>query len=112
MCWRRDDEGCRRTMETENLIDVAYIAGLAKIELTAEEEARFTRDLNQVLGYVQQLNKWDVEGVEPMYHPLPVYDALRRDVPGESLSNAAAVQNAPQARDGQFRVPKVVESAH
>ena len=99
-------------METENLIDVAYIAGLAKIELTPEEEARFTRDLNQVLGYVQQLNKWDVEGVEPMYHPLPVYDALRRDEPLESLSNAAAVQNAPQAQEGQFRVPKVVESAH
>lgn len=102
----------QHVMETENLIDVAYIAGLAKIELSAEETERFSRDLNQVLGYVKQLEKWDVEGVEPMYHPLPTYDALRADVPGTSLENAVAVANAPQAQEGQFRVPKVVESAH
>lgn len=93
-------------------IDVAYIAGLAKLELTAEEEARFTRDLDQVLQYVAQLEKWDTTGVEPMYHPLPVYDALRADTPGESLSQQAALANAPRQEEGQFRVPKVVESAH
>jgi aspartyl-tRNA(Asn)/glutamyl-tRNA(Gln) amidotransferase subunit C len=47
-----------------------------------------------------------------MYHPLPVYDALREDIPGTSLSNEAALSNAPAQEDGQFRVPKVVESAH
>lgn len=93
-------------------IDVGYIAGLAKLELTAEEEERFTRDLGQVLDYVAQLEKWDTTGVEPMYHPLPVFDALRADTPGESLSNEAALANAPAQEDGQFRVPKVVESAH
>ena len=98
-------------METPG-IDVAYIAGLAKLELTAEEEARFTRDLSQVLDYVAQLEKWDTSGVEPMYHPLPVFDALRADAPGASLSQEAALANAPAQEDGQFRVPKVVESAH
>lgn len=93
-------------------IDVAYIAGLAKLELTAEEEERFARDLGQVLDYVAQLEKWDTTDVEPMYHPLPVYDALRADTPGESLSQDAALANAPAQGDGQFRVPKVVESAH
>ena len=93
-------------------IDVAYIAGLAKLELTAEEEERFARDLGQVLDYVTQLEKWDTTDVEPMYHPLPVYDALRADTPGESLSQDAALANAPAQGDGQFRVPKVVESAH
>ena len=93
-------------------IDVAYIAELAKIELTDEEKSRFTRDLDQVLNYVAQLEKWDTEGVEPMYHPLPVVDALRSDIPGESLSNEDALRNAPMQEDGQFRVPKVVESAH
>ncbi len=93
-------------------IDVAYIAELAKIELTDEEKSRFTRDLDQVLNYVAQLEKWDTEGVEPMYHPLPVFDALRSDIPGESLSNEDALRNAPMQEDGQFRVPKVVESAH
>ena len=47
-----------------------------------------------------------------MYHPLPVYDALREDIPGTSLSNEAALSNAPAQEEGQFRVPKVVESAH
>ncbi len=93
-------------------IDVAYIARLAKIELSDEEQARFSRDLVQVLDYVQQLGKWDTQQVDPMYHPLPVFDALRADVPRESLSNEAALRNAPQQEDGQFRVPKVVESAH
>lgn len=93
-------------------IDVAYIAKLAKLELEPEETACFTADLNQVLGYVAQLEKWDTEAVEPMYHPLPVFDAVRPDVPGQSLSNEAALANAPAEEDGQFRVPKVVESAH
>lgn len=93
-------------------IDVAYIAKLAKLELTPEETERFTADLNQVLEHVAQLAKWDVNGVEPMYHPLPAFDAVRSDVPGESLSNEAALANAPAQEDGQFRVPKVVESAH
>ncbi len=93
-------------------IDVSYIARLAKLDLTEDETARFSEDLNQILAYVAQLEQWDTTGVEPMYNPLPTPDALRADVPGESLSNDAALANAPAAADGQFRVPKVVESAH
>lgn len=96
----------------QNSIDVAYIARLAKLNLTPEETKQFSADLNQVLGYVAQLEQWNTEGVEPMYHPLPVFDAVREDIPGTSLSNDAALANAPAAEDGQFRVPKVVESAH
>ena len=99
-------------MEQTARIDVAYIAKLAKLELTADETTRFSEDLNQVLAYVEQLGQWDTSSVEPMYHPLPVYDALREDVPGTSLSNEAALSNAPAQEEGQFRVPKVVESAH
>ena len=93
-------------------IDVAYIAKLAKLALTPEETARFSEDLNQVLSYVAQLEQWDTTEVEPMYHPLPVFDAVREDIPGTSLSNSEAVANAPAEEDGQFRVLKVVESAH
>lgn len=93
-------------------IDVAYIAKLAKLELTEEETNSFSQDLNQVLAYVAQLEKWDTSQIEPMYHPLPTFDALRADTPGTSLSNEEALRNAPQQEDGQFRVPKVVESAH
>ncbi|MDO5472782.1 MAG: Asp-tRNA(Asn)/Glu-tRNA(Gln) amidotransferase subunit GatC [Akkermansia sp.] len=93
-------------------IDVAYIARLAKLDLTADETERFSADLNQVLAYVAQLEQWDTSDVPPMYHPLPVFDAVREDIPGASLSNEAAIANAPSAEEGQFRVPKVVESAH
>ena len=93
-------------------IDVAYIAGLAKLDLSADEQERFTRDLSQVLEYVAQLEQWDTSGVEPMYHPLPVFDALRADAPETGLAQEAALANAPAQEDGQFRVPKVVESAH
>lgn len=93
-------------------IDVAYIAKLAKLDLTAEETESFSSDLNRVLGYVAQLGEWDTTGVAPMYHPLPVFDAVRTDTAGQSLSNADALANAPAEEDGQFRVPKVVESAH
>ena len=99
-------------MEQTNLIDVAYIARLAKLELTEAETDKFSEDLNQVLAYVAQLEQWNTTNVEPMYHPLPVFDALREDIPGSSLSNEAALANAPAQEDGQFRVPKVVESAH
>ena len=98
-------------METPR-IDVAYIAELAKLELSDEECSRFTHDLEQVLSYVAQLEQWDTRDVPPMYHPLEMYDALRDDIPRQSLSNKAALANAPQEVDGQFRVPKVVESAH
>ncbi len=93
-------------------IDVSYIARLAKLDLSADETARFTQDLDQILAYVAQLEQWDTAGVEPMYNPLPTPDALRADIPGESLSNEDTIANAPAAADGQFRVPKVVESAH
>lgn len=93
-------------------IDVAYIARLAKLDLTPQETERFSADLSQILGYVAQLEKWDTSEVEPMCHPIPMFDSVRIDKPAESLSNEAAVFNAPEEEDGQFRVPKVVESAH
>ena len=98
-------------MDTQQ-IDVAYISKLAKIELTPEETESFSTDLNRILDYVAQLGEWNTDSVEPMYHPLPVFDAVRADKPLPSLSNEAALSNAPAETDGQFRVPKVVESAH
>lgn len=66
-------------------IDVAYIAKLAKLELSEEETALLTDDLNQILGYIAQLEEWDTESVEPMYHPLPTYDAVRADIDRKSV---------------------------
>lgn len=97
---------------SEAHIDVAYIARLAKLQLSEEETQRFTKDLEEVLQRVTELEAWDVSQVAPMAHPLPDMDALRADVPAPSLSNADVMANAPQSEEGQIRVPKVVESAH
>lgn len=92
-------------------IDVNYIARLARLRLTEDETARFTEDITQVLAYVDLLNRWDTEHIEPMCHPLPASDALREDTPRPGLSTEQALMNAPQSGQNQIRVPKVVESA-
>ncbi len=92
-------------------IDVAYIAKLAQLDLTKEETARFSGDLDKVLTYVSKLESYDVTGITPMNHPLPTMDVLRKDEPQPGLTQEAALSNAPQQGDGQFRTPKVVESA-
>lgn len=92
-------------------IDVAYIAKLARIDLTEEETALFSQDLDKVLAYITKLESYDVTGIPPMNHPLPAMDVMRKDVPLPGLSREAALSNAPQQAQGQFRTPKVVESA-
>ena len=90
-------------------MDVGYVADLARVELTEEEKTLFQGQLNQVLDYVEQLNELDVEGVEPTAHAIPVYNVLRRDVPGKSLDRDAVIANAPAATDGEIRVPKIID---
>ena len=65
--------------------------------------------LKQVIGYVDQLKSVDVEGIEPTAHAIPVHNVLREDETRESLDQAAALKNAPQARSGHFVVPKIIE---
>lgn len=92
-------------------IDVAYIAKLARITLTEEETELFSKDLDKVLSYITTLESYDVSNIEPMNHPLPSMDVMRSDIPLPGLSQDAALSNAPQQAQGQFRTPKVVESA-
>ncbi|MBK1827155.1 Asp-tRNA(Asn)/Glu-tRNA(Gln) amidotransferase subunit GatC [Haloferula rosea] len=92
-------------------IDVRYVAGLARLELTDEECATFQPQLDAILKYAETLSQLDVEGIEPMAHPVPVYDVMREDVPGTSLPVEAVLANAPEQAQGQIRVPKVIAEA-
>ena len=98
------------TMSTPQ-IDVAYIAKLARIDLTEEETALFSKDLDKVLAYITKLESYDVTGIAPMNHPLPAMDVMREDIPETGFTQEEALSNAPQQSQGQFRTPKVVESA-
>lgn len=97
-------------MATEH-IDVRYVAGLARLELTEDETVVFQRQLEAILGHVESLSALDVDGIEPTSYPAPVYDVMREDVAGESLPREAVLQNAPDQAQDQIRVPKVIADA-
>jgi len=95
-----------------DLIDegtVRHVAGLARLRLTDEEVARFSRDLSNILRYVAQLNELDTADVPPTAHPLDVHNVLREDEIGPSVSSEQATANAPDRQDGFFKVPKVLD---
>jgi aspartyl-tRNA(Asn)/glutamyl-tRNA(Gln) amidotransferase subunit C len=92
--------------------EVRYVAGLANLNLTEAEVAKFRADLDGILEHVDKLNEADTSGVEPMAQVLFEADptaTLREDVPAPPLSNQAALANAPQGGGGYFKVPKVIE---
>jgi aspartyl-tRNA(Asn)/glutamyl-tRNA(Gln) amidotransferase subunit C len=90
---------------------VRHVAKLARLKCSDEEIKGFTGQLGAILEYVAQLEKVDTENVEPLAHCLPVHNVFRQDEVKPSLSNDAALANAPQ-RDGEFfAVPKVLDDA-
>jgi aspartyl-tRNA(Asn)/glutamyl-tRNA(Gln) amidotransferase subunit C len=89
--------------------DVRKVAKLARLSFSEEEEARLVTDLNQMLAYVASLNELDTSQVAPTTHVLPLSNVFRPDEPTESLSQEAALANAPRSGHGHFRVPKVIE---
>ena len=96
-------------MTKPNDLKLDHVAALARIELTAEEKARFATQLGDVLAYIAQLNEVDVSGVEPTAHAFPVVNVWAADVPQPGLPVEDALRNAPEERDNMFVVPKVVE---
>ena len=90
--------------------DVERIAGLAHLELTAEEKELFARQLADILAYAQQVQAIDTAGVPATAHVHAVQGAERDDEPRDSLPVADAVANAPDpaADAGLFRVPRVI----
>ena len=90
-------------------IDIKYVAHLARIELTPEEEERFGSQLGQVLTYVEKLNQLDVSQVEPTAHAVPMVNVTRPDEVRPSLPHDQAMRNAPASANGLFIVPKIVE---
>ena len=89
--------------------DVERIAELARLELTSDEVDLFTRQLGDILGYVEQIQALDTTGVPATSHV--VHRSIERaDVPHETLRRADALGNAPDAATeaGLFKVPRVI----
>lgn len=96
-------------MSTPSDLDVAYVARLARLELSAEETALFQTQLSQILAHAARLQALDLKGVEPAAHASPQFDVLRADEARSGLTQEEALRNAPRAANGLFIVPKVIE---
>jgi aspartyl-tRNA(Asn)/glutamyl-tRNA(Gln) amidotransferase subunit C len=88
---------------------VKYVAHLARIELESKELEKLSHQLQDILGFIDKLEKVNIEGVVPTSHILPANNVLREDSPRQSLSNEKALQNAPRKQGKFFGVPKVIE---
>jgi aspartyl-tRNA(Asn)/glutamyl-tRNA(Gln) amidotransferase subunit C len=90
-------------------IDVKYVAHLARLQLSPQEEQKFGAQLADVLGYIEKLKEVDVTGVEPTAHAFPLVNVARPDEVRPSMSHEEALRNAPAQANGLFIVPKIVE---
>ena len=90
--------------------DVQYVANLARLQLTDDEAEGLKEDMNEILGYIDQLNELDTSDVEPLEHVTEITASkFRKDKANEPLSHEDALKNAPDADSDYFRVPRVIE---
>jgi len=90
-------------------IDVKYVAHLARLSLTPEEEQKIEAQLGDILAYIEKLKEVDVTGVEPTAHAFPLVNVTRVDEVRPSIGHEEALRNAPAQANGLFIVPKIVE---
>jgi aspartyl-tRNA(Asn)/glutamyl-tRNA(Gln) amidotransferase subunit C len=88
---------------------VRHIAKLARLNLSDDEVRLFTVQLGSIVDYVRQLEEVNVDGVEPLAHPLPITDIFREDEPHEPFTPEQALANAPDRQGQFFRVPAVLD---
>lgn len=97
-------------MEVVTTTDVAKVAHLARLRLSHAELAMFVGQLNDILSYVQQLQRIDTGQAPPTSHPLALTNVMREDRPGACLPPEAAVAIAPAAHGNCYKVPKVIDA--
>jgi aspartyl-tRNA(Asn)/glutamyl-tRNA(Gln) amidotransferase subunit C len=89
--------------------DVFYVASLANIAITDEEAGKLTKDLDDILSYVRQLDDVDTEGLGPTYQVTKLSNVTREDeVIDYGVDQSGLLKNAPHAQDNQIKVPKVL----
>jgi len=92
-----------------DLETAARVAKLARIKVEEEQLPALAQEFNTILGFIEQLNEVDVDGVEPMTSVTPMALRRRADVVTDGGMQHKILKNAPDAREGFFAVPKVVE---
>ncbi|MFD2618370.1 Asp-tRNA(Asn)/Glu-tRNA(Gln) amidotransferase subunit GatC [Terrilactibacillus laevilacticus] len=88
---------------------VKHVAHLARLSFEDEEIATLTTQLGDIIGFAEELNGLDTEGIEPTTHVLDLVNVLRDDVVRASLPREEALKNAPEQEEGQVLVPQIME---
>lgn len=88
---------------------VKHVAHLARLGITEEEAEMFTKQLDQIISFAEQLNELDTENVEPTSHVLDMKNVMREDVAKKGLPVEEVLKNAPDSKDGQIRVPSILD---
>ncbi|MCS5671712.1 MAG: Asp-tRNA(Asn)/Glu-tRNA(Gln) amidotransferase subunit GatC [Acidimicrobiales bacterium] len=88
--------------------DVAHVADLARLSLTADELDAFTLQLADVLDHAADLDALDLSDLEPTAHPFPLVNVFRADVEGPTSDRDEVLAAAPSVEEAQFRVPPVL----
>jgi len=98
-------KGCAMKITKEQLL---HVAGLARLRLEAKDLERLTRQLGDILSYMDTLNRVDTRGVPPASHAVFLTNAFREDVASPAGDPEVALSNAPAKEDGEFVVPRVL----
>jgi aspartyl-tRNA(Asn)/glutamyl-tRNA(Gln) amidotransferase subunit C len=101
--WRNREKSMALSRE-----EVLHVANLARLSLEPAEIELFTRQLNDILAYVEKLQELDTEGIPPLAHVIPVFNVFRQDAVREGLARQTALANAPAQEEGAFLVPRVI----
>ena len=88
---------------------IDYVGILAKLELSKEEKEEAKKDMGRMLDYIDKLNELDTGGVEPMSHVFSMNNVFREDVVTNGDDRDDILKNAPEQKEGAFKVPKTVE---
>ncbi|MDR2428669.1 MAG: Asp-tRNA(Asn)/Glu-tRNA(Gln) amidotransferase subunit GatC [Candidatus Margulisbacteria bacterium] len=93
---------------TISINDAGHVANLARLDLSAQELATYTEQLNQILAYAQELNKLNTDQVEPTYHSIETGTILREDKVIDFPNQAGLLQNGPDVSGTSFVVPRIL----
>lgn len=89
--------------------DVAHLAELAHIAMSDEELARMAGELDSIVDAIASVSEVAGENIPATSHPIPLQNVFRDDVVGQTLTQEEALQNAPDAQDGRFKVPAILD---
>ncbi len=88
---------------------IEYVGILAKLELSPKEKEQAKTDMSEMLEYVGKLNELDTDGVEPLSHTFDVHNVFREDIVTNGDDRENMIRNAPEQKDGCYKVPKTFD---